>query len=162
MALQPQFYQNLQLTHRHISFEIETTALRSLLECVRFISRLRSVGSATIAICLVATGQVDAMYVYGPHIWDFAASHLIAMEAGAVVSSPTGIHILQHVSYRYSYLTACPLQVFMSYSMSSTGIHILQYVFYRYSYLTACLLHVFISYSMSSTGIHVLQHVFYR
>lgn len=41
-------------------------------------------------MCGVASGHTDAYYEFGPHIWDYAAAHLIAMEAGATVTSPNG------------------------------------------------------------------------
>lgn len=41
-------------------------------------------------ICAVASGHLDAYVEFGPHVWDYAASTLIAREAGAVICSPNG------------------------------------------------------------------------
>ena len=51
---------------------------------------IRCQGSAALNMCGVASGHTDAYYEFGPHIWDYAAAHLIAMEAGATVTSPNG------------------------------------------------------------------------
>jgi myo-inositol-1(or 4)-monophosphatase len=45
---------------------------------------LRRSGSAALAACEVAAGELDAMYGPGLEIWDIAAGALIATEAGAV------------------------------------------------------------------------------
>ena len=55
-----------------------------------FLFSIRSPGSAALHICAVASGSLDAYYEFGPHIWDFAAAQLIALEAGAVITSPNG------------------------------------------------------------------------
>jgi len=52
---------------------------------------IRCIGSAALDICHVAAGYIDANVQFGPHIWDYAAAHLIALEAGAVCSAPNGI-----------------------------------------------------------------------
>ena len=52
--------------------------------------RIRCIGSAALNACSVAAGQADAYYEYGLHIWDMAAAHLIAHEAGAVCCNPAG------------------------------------------------------------------------
>lgn len=45
---------------------------------------IRRSGSAALAACEVAAGELDAMYGPGLEIWDIAAGALIATEAGAV------------------------------------------------------------------------------
>jgi myo-inositol-1(or 4)-monophosphatase len=40
--------------------------------------------------CYVANGSGDIYFEYGLHIWDMAASCLIASEAGCVVMDPSG------------------------------------------------------------------------
>ena len=40
--------------------------------------------------CYVANGSADLYFEYGMHIWDMAASSLIATEAGCFVSEPKG------------------------------------------------------------------------
>lgn len=49
---------------------------------------IRRVGSATLDLCMVAAGRVDAHYEHGLNVWDWAAGALIAERAGAVVRMP--------------------------------------------------------------------------
>jgi myo-inositol-1(or 4)-monophosphatase len=49
---------------------------------------LRRSGSSALDTCSVAAGWLDAYFEHGPHWWDWAASALIAEEAGAVVRVP--------------------------------------------------------------------------
>ena len=59
-----------------------------LLPLVRDIRRL---GAASVDLCSVAAGRVDAYYETGLQPWDRAAGALIARQAGATVSeSATG------------------------------------------------------------------------
>ncbi|TNC27841.1 inositol monophosphatase [Amycolatopsis alkalitolerans] len=54
-------------------------------------SRVRDVrrpGAASLDLCAVAAGWLDAYVEHGLHRWDWAAGALIAAEAGAVVSLP--------------------------------------------------------------------------
>lgn len=51
---------------------------------------VRRIGSASLDLCLVAAGRLDAYYEHGLHEWDWAAGALIAAEAGAVVHHPDG------------------------------------------------------------------------
>ena len=62
-------------------FEQAKVLLR-LLPTVRDIRRL---GAASVDLCNVASGRVDAYYERGLHDWDKAAGILIATEAGALV-----------------------------------------------------------------------------
>jgi len=55
-----------------------------------FPSRIRSLGTATMAMCMVASGKADAYFEMGPHIWDFAAGDLLVREAGGTVVDTTG------------------------------------------------------------------------
>jgi len=48
---------------------------------------LRRIGSAAADICHVATGMVDGYFETGLFEWDLAAAELIALEAGATVST---------------------------------------------------------------------------
>lgn len=57
-------------------------ALAALLPRVRDIRRL---GAASVDLCSLAAGRVDAYYERGLKAWDRAAGVLIALEAGAVV-----------------------------------------------------------------------------
>ncbi|ABS03039.1 inositol monophosphatase family protein [Kineococcus radiotolerans] len=51
---------------------------------------LRRVGAASLDLCSVAAGRVDAYYERGLKPWDLAAGALVAAEAGAVVTDFTG------------------------------------------------------------------------
>jgi myo-inositol-1(or 4)-monophosphatase len=51
---------------------------------------IRRGGSASVDLCSVAAGRVDAFYERGLHYWDYAAGGLIAREAGALVGGLAG------------------------------------------------------------------------
>ncbi|CAL1537139.1 unnamed protein product [Lymnaea stagnalis] len=51
---------------------------------------VRAYGSAALNLSYIAAGRGDAYVEYGIHVWDFIAGALIAREAGAVVTDPTG------------------------------------------------------------------------
>jgi myo-inositol-1(or 4)-monophosphatase len=51
---------------------------------------IRRGGSASVDLCSVAAGRVDAYYERGLNYWDYAAGALIAAEAGAVVGGLSG------------------------------------------------------------------------
>jgi len=48
---------------------------------------VRRAGAASLDLCWVATGRLDAYYERGLQPWDWAAGTLVATEAGAVVST---------------------------------------------------------------------------
>ena len=48
---------------------------------------IRRAGAASIDICWVACGRLDAFYEQGLWPWDYKAAELIATEAGARVGS---------------------------------------------------------------------------
>ena len=48
---------------------------------------IRRVGAASLDLCAVGTGVVDAYYERGVNPWDMAAGAMVAAEAGAVVTS---------------------------------------------------------------------------
>jgi fructose-1,6-bisphosphatase/inositol monophosphatase family enzyme len=50
---------------------------------------IRRAGSASVDLCSVAAGRVDAYYERGLNYWDYAAGALVATEAGATVG---GLH----------------------------------------------------------------------
>lgn len=52
--------------------------------------RIRSVGTAAVNMCLVATGGADAYYEMGIHCWDMAGAGIIVTEAGGVLMDVTG------------------------------------------------------------------------
>jgi myo-inositol-1(or 4)-monophosphatase len=49
---------------------------------------VRRAGAASLDLCAVAAGWVDAYFEHGLSRWDWAAGALVAAEAGAVVSLP--------------------------------------------------------------------------
>jgi myo-inositol-1(or 4)-monophosphatase len=51
---------------------------------------LRRIGAASLDLCSVAAGRMDAYYEIGLNPWDHAAGALIAREAGAVVTGVGG------------------------------------------------------------------------
>ncbi|AKK27272.1 inositol monophosphatase family protein [Mycobacterium sp. EPa45] len=59
-----------------------------LAELLPLVRDVRRIGSASLDLCLVAAGRLDAHYEHGLHVWDWAAGALIAREAGAVVALP--------------------------------------------------------------------------
>ena len=71
---------------------VQAQVLTTLLPRVRDIRRA---GAASLDLCSVAAGRVDAYYERGLSPWDWAAASLIAAEAGASVrrleGEPTGL-----------------------------------------------------------------------
>ncbi|XP_069587123.1 inositol monophosphatase 2 [Ranitomeya imitator] len=51
---------------------------------------VRVIGSATLALCHVASGAADAYYQFGLHCWDLAAATVIIREAGGFVIDTSG------------------------------------------------------------------------
>ena len=66
---------------------IQGEVVAALLPLVRDIRRG---GSASVDLCSVAAGRVDAYYERGLNYWDYAAGALIASEAGALVAGLSG------------------------------------------------------------------------
>jgi myo-inositol-1(or 4)-monophosphatase len=67
---------------------LQTVAVSSLLHEVRDVRRL---GSASLDLCAVATGRVDAFVEEGLNLWDIAAGGLVATEAGALLEKHPGV-----------------------------------------------------------------------
>jgi myo-inositol-1(or 4)-monophosphatase len=67
--------------------EVQGEVVAALLPRVRDIRRG---GSASVDLCSVAAGRVDAYYERGLNYWDYAAGALIAAEAGAMVAGLSG------------------------------------------------------------------------
>ena len=65
----------------------EQSALLALL--LPQVRDVRRIGSASLDLCLVAAGRLDAHYEHGLHVWDWAAGALVAAEAGARVVLPS-------------------------------------------------------------------------
>jgi len=54
------------------------------------VADIRRLGAASLDLCFVAAGRLDAYFEVGLHPWDHAAGALIAAEAGCVVSGLRG------------------------------------------------------------------------
>jgi myo-inositol-1(or 4)-monophosphatase len=65
----------------------QARVLTSLLPLVRDIRRI---GAASIDLCLLASGRLDAYFERGLNVWDMAAGVLIVTEAGGIVSGLSG------------------------------------------------------------------------
>jgi myo-inositol-1(or 4)-monophosphatase len=59
---------------------------------------IRRLGAASVDLCLVAAGHLDAYYEHGLNAWDFAAGALIAQEAGLVVGGIDGGPADEHLT----------------------------------------------------------------
>ena len=66
---------------------VQGEVVRALLPQIRDIRRG---GSASVDLCMVAAGRLDAFYERGLNYWDYAAGALIAAEAGARVTGLAG------------------------------------------------------------------------
>ncbi len=65
----------------------QADVLRGLLPRVRDVRRM---GAASVDLCSVAAGRIDAYYEWGLAPWDMAAGWLVATEAGALVTDLDG------------------------------------------------------------------------
>lgn len=54
------------------------------------IADIRRLGAASLDICFVAAGRLDAHFEAGLNLWDYAAAALVAAEAGCAVSGLRG------------------------------------------------------------------------
>lgn len=63
---------------------------RSMRNIIEQAHGLRTLGSAALHMCLCASGNIDAHFTFGIHIWDIAAGYLIVREAGGVVIDTGG------------------------------------------------------------------------
>ena len=73
--------------HVKTSKDNNISELSKILPHVRCIRRC---GGTVLDICYVAAARLDGFWENGPHIWDIAASSLIATEAGAVMTNYKG------------------------------------------------------------------------
>lgn len=64
--------------------------IKKIFKILPFCQEIRVLGSAALAMCYVAIGRLDGYWEDGLSPWDIAAGVVIAQEAGATVSSPTG------------------------------------------------------------------------
>ena len=68
-----------------------TEQSRLLAKMLPLVRDVRRIGSASLDLCLVASGRLDAHHEHGLQVWDWAAGALIAAEAGAVVRLPQSV-----------------------------------------------------------------------
>jgi myo-inositol-1(or 4)-monophosphatase len=54
------------------------------------VADIRRLGAASLDLCFLAAGRVDAYYESGLNLWDHAAGGLVAVEAGCVTSGLRG------------------------------------------------------------------------
>lgn len=59
-----------------------------LAQMLPLVRDVRRIGCASLDLCMVASGQLDAHYEHGLNVWDWAAGALVAAEAGASVLLP--------------------------------------------------------------------------
>ena len=75
---------------------------------------LRRNGAASLDLCAVGAGWLDAYVEHGLHRWDWAAGALVASEAGAVVSLPGSAPDLgADTTYAASPAVAAPLRALL-------------------------------------------------
>ena len=65
-------------------------ALRSLDRLLPPSQEVRVLGSAALALCYVAAGVLEGYWEWGLYPWDMSGGVLVALEAGARVTSPEG------------------------------------------------------------------------
>lgn len=54
------------------------------------VADVRRLGAASLDLCFLAAGRLDAYFEVGLNVWDYAAGGLVATEAGCVVSGLRG------------------------------------------------------------------------
>jgi myo-inositol-1(or 4)-monophosphatase len=67
--------------------QVQGEVVAALLPRIRDIRRA---GVASVDLCSVAAGRIDAFYERGLNYWDYAAGTLVAAEAGAIVGGLAG------------------------------------------------------------------------
>lgn len=72
------------------NFTREESYLGVLRDLMRTTHGLRRIGSASVDLCSIACGRIDAFYEYNLKPWDVAAGALIVQEAGGTVSDFQG------------------------------------------------------------------------
>ncbi len=70
--------------------ERRRTQARVLADLLPRVRDVRRIGAASLDVCGVAAGRVDAYYERGLHVWDYAAALLVATESGVAVRGPRG------------------------------------------------------------------------
>ncbi|MEI6712139.1 MAG: inositol monophosphatase family protein [Verrucomicrobiota bacterium] len=72
------------------NFERQENYMGALLELMKRTHGLRRIGAASVDLCYVACGRMDAYYEYNLNAWDVAAGALIVQEAGGVLTDFKG------------------------------------------------------------------------
>jgi myo-inositol-1(or 4)-monophosphatase len=73
------------------------------------IADIRRFGSASLDLCAVAAGRIDAYFEAGLNPWDWAAGALIAAEAGCVTTGPDGTGPSPRITFAAGPALADPL-----------------------------------------------------
>ncbi len=81
----PELAQALVATGFSYETELRTAQAQAVAGLLGEVRDIRRVGAASLDLCMVASGQVDAYLEQGLNRWDIAAGALVAEEAGAVV-----------------------------------------------------------------------------
>jgi myo-inositol-1(or 4)-monophosphatase len=63
--------------------EVRERGAKAVARMLPRVRDIRRAGSCALDLCAVASGQLDGYVEEGPHIWDYAAGGLVAIEAGA-------------------------------------------------------------------------------
>lgn len=71
--------------------EVRTRQADAVARMLPQVRDIRRQGSCALDLCAVASGQLDGFVEEGPHIWDYAAGGLIAIEAGAALEIWTSV-----------------------------------------------------------------------
>ncbi len=97
---------SLALVATGFSYAAETRRRQALViaDLITSVRDIRRAGTASLDLCDVASGRVDAYFERGLKPWDHAAGALIASEAGATVLGADGAAASEHLL-----LTAAPL-----------------------------------------------------
>jgi myo-inositol-1(or 4)-monophosphatase len=68
------------------SLDIRVTQLQQLMCVLEVVRDVRCHGAASVELCVVAAGELDAYYESDLRLWDVAAGALVAAEAGIEVA----------------------------------------------------------------------------
>ncbi|MCL2623172.1 MAG: inositol monophosphatase, partial [Planctomycetaceae bacterium] len=72
------------------TFDTVSPDLLAFMKFVPETQAIRRTGSTAINLAYIAAGRFDLMTCYGSNAWDVAAGVLLVLEAGGVVSDPSG------------------------------------------------------------------------
>ncbi len=86
----PHLEQALVATGFGYDTDLRVAQARAVAGLLAEVRDIRRVGAASLDLCMVATGQVDAYLEQGLNRWDIAAGTLVAEEAGALVTDLEG------------------------------------------------------------------------